>query len=106
VARPNADPIIAGQQAATHQWWESHRHACEIYVSVFVDLEAERGEAAMAAACVAALSGLPRLPAPGRRWTAICCSGPRTSQDSFTVFTVRLVCGVGRAVPWAWPPQP
>ena len=62
VARPSKDDILRGQQAATREWWEHGRDGCELYVSLFVDIEAERGDAEMARARIAALDGLPRLP--------------------------------------------
>jgi len=51
---------MRGQQAATHR-----RNACELFVSQFVDIEAERGDAEMARARIAAIGGLPRLPVTG-----------------------------------------
>ena len=62
VARPSRDEIMRGQQAATREWWEHGRDACELFVSQFVDIEAERGDAEMARARIAAIDGLPRLP--------------------------------------------
>ena len=61
VARPSRDAIMLGQQAATRQWWELRRSSYEVFVSEFVDLEAARGDAEMAAARAAAMQGLPRL---------------------------------------------
>ena len=62
VARPSRDEIMRGQQAATREWWDRRRNACELFVSQFVDIEAERGDAEMARARIAAIDGLPRLP--------------------------------------------
>jgi rhodanese-related sulfurtransferase len=56
------DEIMRGQQAATREWWDHRRNACELFVSQFVDIEAERGDADMVRARIAALDGLPRLP--------------------------------------------
>jgi len=61
VARPSRNEIMRGQQAATREWWEHGRTACELFVSQFVDIEAERGDAEMARARIAAIAGLPRL---------------------------------------------
>ena len=66
VARPSRDDIIRGQQAATREWWEHRRDACELFVSQFVDFEAQRGDEEMARARIAAIEGLPRLPVTER----------------------------------------
>lgn len=63
VARPSREAIMRGQQAATWKWWEDRRNVCDLFVSEFVDLEAGRGDAQMAAARLAAIGRLPRLPA-------------------------------------------
>jgi predicted nucleic acid-binding protein len=62
VARASRNEIMRGQQAATREWWEHGRAACEPFVSQFVDIEAERGDAEMARARIAAIAGWPRLP--------------------------------------------
>ena len=61
VARPSRDVITHGQQAATRHWWEIRRSSYEVFVSEFVDLEAARGDAEMAAARATAMQDLPRL---------------------------------------------
>jgi len=63
VARASPDAILHGQQAATQKWWKQCRNDYELFVSEFVDIEAGRGEAQMAAARAVALQGLPRLTA-------------------------------------------
>ena len=62
VARRSRYEIMRGQQLATREWWEHRSEACELFVSQFVDIEAERGDAEMARARMAAIDGLPRLP--------------------------------------------
>jgi hypothetical protein len=44
-ARPSRDVEIAGQQIATREWWNTRRHAFDLYVSADVLDEAERGDA-------------------------------------------------------------
>jgi hypothetical protein len=36
--------LIAGQQQATRDWWKERRHRYELYVSVLVMKEVERGD--------------------------------------------------------------
>lgn len=62
VARPSRDPIVAGQQAATRQWWEKQRQAYDLFVSAFVEIEARRGDTEMATKRMATIEPLPRLP--------------------------------------------
>ena len=63
VARHSRDAILHGQQAATRKWWEHRRSDYELFVSEFVDIEAARGDAEMAAARAAMMRGLARLAA-------------------------------------------
>lgn len=42
-ARTSRDVIIAGRQAATHDWWENHRQRFEVFVSALVEQEIGRG---------------------------------------------------------------
>ena len=44
-AWPSRDVEIAGQQLATHEWWEKRRPAFDLYVSPDVLAEARRGDA-------------------------------------------------------------
>lgn len=55
-AWPSRDAEIAVQQTATREWWEKRRHAFDLYVSVDVLDEAERGDAEAARLRLAALS--------------------------------------------------
>jgi hypothetical protein len=43
-AWPSRDVLIAGQQQATRDWWKQRRHRYELYVSVLVMKEVERGD--------------------------------------------------------------
>ncbi len=61
VARRSRDLILAGQQEATREWWEHGREGYELFVSAFVEIEASRGDAEMAAARMTAIEPLPRL---------------------------------------------
>ena len=54
-AWPNRDVEIAGQQIATREWWNTRRHAFDLYVSADVLDEAERGDAEAARLRLAAL---------------------------------------------------
>ena len=67
VARASRDAILHGQQAATRKWWEQRRGDYELFVSEFVDIEAGRGEAEMAAARAATLQGFAASGGHGRR---------------------------------------
>jgi hypothetical protein len=47
-AWPSRGVLIAGQQQATRDWWKERRHRYELYVSVLVMKEVERGDATAA----------------------------------------------------------
>jgi hypothetical protein len=55
-AWPSRDAEIAVQQTATREWWEKRRHAFDLYVSVDVLDEAERGDPEAARLRLAALN--------------------------------------------------
>ena len=61
VARPSRDLILAGQQEATREWWEQKREHYDLFVSEFVEIEAGRGDAEMAAARLHRIQDVPRL---------------------------------------------
>ena len=42
------DIIIAGRQAVTHEFWDSERDNYNLYVSLFVHDECERGDSVLA----------------------------------------------------------
>lgn len=60
-ARPSRDVVIAGQQQATRDWWET-RHKYELCVSAEVLREAGRGDSEAAAQRLAALADCLILP--------------------------------------------
>jgi hypothetical protein len=60
-ARPSRDVVIAGQQQATRDWWET-RHKYELCVSAEVLREAGRGDPEAAAQRLAALANCAILP--------------------------------------------
>ena len=62
VARRSRDLALAGQQEATARWWDACRGVYELCVSQFVVSEAAQGDAEMAAARLAKLDEIPRLP--------------------------------------------
>jgi predicted nucleic acid-binding protein len=55
-ARPSRDLVVAGHQQVTADWWEDVRPQVECFVSPFVIQEASRGESAMAAKRLEAIS--------------------------------------------------
>ena len=63
-AWPSRDVLIAGQQQATRDWWKERRHLYELYVSVLVMKEVERGDATAAAQRRAELEACRVLPFP------------------------------------------
>src|ERR1035437_6914233 len=63
-AWPSRDVLIAGQQQATRDWWKERRHRYELYVSVLVMKEVERGDATAATQRLAELAGCQVLPYP------------------------------------------
>ena len=56
-AWPSRDVLIAGQQQATRDWWKERRQRYELFVSVLVMKEVERGDAAAVTDRVRALQG-------------------------------------------------
>ena len=44
-AWPNRDVVILGQQQATRDWWDQHRHKYELFISDLVAVECRRGDA-------------------------------------------------------------
>lgn len=60
-ARPSRDVIVAGRQAASHEWWDNHRTRFRLCVSALVEHEVGRGDAIAAALRLARLVHIPRL---------------------------------------------
>src|SRR6202795_1602338 len=44
-ARPSRQPVTAGRQVITRQWWETERKKYNLVVSEVVEAECERGDA-------------------------------------------------------------
>jgi hypothetical protein len=63
-AWPSRDLSIAGQQQTTRDWWNERRQRYELFVSVLVMKEAERGDAKAASERVAKLQECRVLPYP------------------------------------------
>ena len=63
-AWPSRDVLIAGQQQATRDWWKERRQRYELFVSVLVMKEVQRGDAAAVTDRVRALQGCQVLPFP------------------------------------------
>jgi hypothetical protein len=57
-AWPSRDPIRAGHQQSTRDWWETRREDFELYVSEIVLLEAAAGDPIAAAERIKALDGI------------------------------------------------
>lgn len=60
-SRPSRDLIVAGHQQITADWWEDVQPRVECFVSPFVIQEASRGDSAMAARRLDAISRFPVL---------------------------------------------
>ena len=43
-AWPNRDVVVLGQQQATRDWWNQHRHKYELFISDLVAVESRRGD--------------------------------------------------------------
>src|SRR5947207_13157090 len=61
-ARPLSDPIVAGQMAATREWWADAPAQFDLYTSALVIAEASAGDAKAAAERLTALATLPQVP--------------------------------------------
>lgn len=60
-ARASGDPIVAGRQALTRQWWEDRRQAFDMVISELVFQEAEAGNPEAAKRRMDYLSGMDSL---------------------------------------------
>jgi hypothetical protein len=58
VARPSSNLRLLAEQQATNEWWNLWRHEYDLFISEAVVLEVSRGDAAFAAARLAALRGM------------------------------------------------
>lgn len=63
-SRPSHDPIVAGHQQVTAQWWRTAPRN-ELFVSEVVIKECSRGDAEAAAERLAVLKGITTLPVTG-----------------------------------------
>jgi hypothetical protein len=63
-AWPSRDVLVAGQQQATRDWWDERRHRYNLFVSVLVMKEIERGDAVAARERLAKLKACQVLPYP------------------------------------------
>ena len=52
---------IASWQAASRQWWEAVRPSCDLFVSRYVVMEAEKGDAEQVARRTEVIRDIPRL---------------------------------------------
>jgi hypothetical protein len=60
-SRPSPNSLIAGQQAATHRWWQTRRRFFHLYISQFVVNEAGMGETNFAAKRLQILNPIEKL---------------------------------------------
>jgi hypothetical protein len=60
-SRPSRDLITAGHQQLTKDWWETRRHAFELYISQLIVDEAGAGDPAAARERLKVIEGLPLL---------------------------------------------
>ena len=60
-SRPSRDPVVAGHQVATHDWWNVRRSRYGLYVSELVIAEASRGDQQAAIARLALIDGIELL---------------------------------------------
>lgn len=63
-AWPSRDVLIAGQQQATRDWWNERRQRYELFVSVLVMEEANRGDASAVTDRIRVLEECQVLPFP------------------------------------------
>ena len=63
-AWPSRDVLVADQQQATRDWWKHQRRRFELFVSVLVLQEVERGDVAVAKDRLAVLAEYRVLPFP------------------------------------------
>jgi len=59
-ARPSRDPVFAGNQATTREWW-NRRSDFDLYLSVFVLDEVQVGDPQAVSARLEALAGIPEI---------------------------------------------
>ena len=52
---------VASWQAASRQWWEAGRPSCDLFVSRYVIMEAEKGDAEQVARRMEVMRDIPRL---------------------------------------------
>lgn len=62
VAKRSRDLRLAADQETTQEWWEQRRQDYEVFISEFVLMEAQRGDARFADERLATLKGIPILP--------------------------------------------
>jgi hypothetical protein len=61
--KPRRQVVIAARQFLTHRWWNEERFNYDLVVSQYVIDEASGGDPTLAADGLAALDGVPVLPA-------------------------------------------
>ena len=109
-AWPSRDLFVAGQQQATRDWWQERRHRYELYVSVLVMKEAERGDAAAAAQRLAELKACQVLPYPkeAEDLTRALLSSrliPAKAEADAAHVAIAAMHGMDFLLTWNWVPE-
>ncbi len=60
-ARPSKDPLVAGQQQVTRDWWDKERHLYRLFISQTVLREASLGDPVVAKRRLAFVEGIELL---------------------------------------------
>ena len=60
-ARPSRDLVVAGHQAVTAEWWDSHRLRYDVYVSPLVVEEVSAGDASAAEERLRVIADIPSV---------------------------------------------
>ncbi len=102
---PSRDLIIAAHQQITRDWWETRRHAFELYISQLVLDEASAGDPAAARERLKAIEKLPLLeitPQAGDLASDILASRiiPRKAATDAAHIAIAAVHGVDFLITW------
>lgn len=104
-SRRSRDPIVAGHQRVTREWWEKRRDAFQLYISQLVVDEASAGDTVAAGERLKALQDLPVLditPEVAELASGILASGkiPRKAATDAAHIAIAAVHGMDFLVTW------